>query len=96
MFTATTALAGQPPSGAAIGGRKALMLSAALFVAPAFFYFSTMAPSMGVGDSAMLLESIAELHLTSHVNNHPFTVVCGWVVGKLLPFDDLAMRGDSH
>ncbi len=44
-----------------------------------FFYYLTASRTIGFGDTAILIDAIESGHLSSHVNNHPFTVLMGWV-----------------
>ncbi|MFQ5512267.1 MAG: protein O-mannosyl-transferase family [Candidatus Krumholzibacteriia bacterium] len=50
---------------------------------PFVFYLATCSRTIGLGDSAMLMEAIHDFALSTHVNSHNFTVVLGWLVARL-------------
>jgi len=60
---------------------------------PFLFYFWTVSPTIGMGDSAILLRQITFLEQSSAVNNHSFTILIGHLFNRL-PFGDLAFRGN--
>lgn len=69
-------------------------LTAVYFLVPLALYLLTVAPSLGLGDTAILIHLIQELELSSHVNNHNFTIVVGWLFAKLLPFGNPAFKAN--
>ncbi|MBF0594270.1 MAG: DUF2723 domain-containing protein, partial [Candidatus Omnitrophica bacterium] len=58
---------------------------------PFIFYWYTCLPSIGLGDSAMMVEQIKHLRLSTHVNTHNITILLGWLL-HFLPLGDLAYR----
>jgi transmembrane protein TMEM260 (protein O-mannosyltransferase) len=60
-------------------------------VSVAAFYGATMCRWIGLGDTAMLIDDMVRLTLSSHVNNHRIVVVFGHLFSKL-PFGELAWR----
>lgn len=51
----------------------------------AAFYGATVSRVIGSGDTALLVDGIADLTISTHVNNHNITVLTGWLLSKLLP-----------
>ncbi|MFT5460477.1 MAG: hypothetical protein ACI9K2_006996 [Myxococcota bacterium] len=51
----------------------------------------TLAPELGLGDTAILIDQILEGSLSSHVNSHNFTLVTGWLLSHL-PIGNTAVR----
>jgi len=47
---------------------------------PFVFYLATCSRTIGLGDSAMLMEAIHNFNLGTHVNNHNLTVILGRLV----------------
>ncbi len=62
------------------------------FFIPPLFYITTMARTIGFGDTALLVNDIQRAGLESHVNNHPMTVLTGVIFNALFPFQELAIR----
>jgi len=59
-------------------------LSAWAFVPiPFAFYVATCSRTIGLGDSAMLMEAIDNLNLATHVNTHNLTIVLAWLIARL-------------
>ncbi len=54
-------------------------------------YALTLAPELGLGDTAILIDQILRLELSSHVNSHNLTLVTGWLLSHL-PFGSTAVR----
>jgi hypothetical protein len=52
-----------------------------------------MAPDIGLGDTALLIDQMARLTLNSHVNNHNWTIFIGHLF-TLLPIENLAFKGN--
>lgn len=50
---------------------------------PWLFYLATMSPTIGMGDTALLIEGIERLRLNSWVNTHNLTVLSGWLLAQL-------------
>ena len=50
---------------------------------PFLFYLATCSRTIGLGDSAMLMEAIHNFNLSTHVNNHNLAVVLGRLVALL-------------
>ena len=63
-----------------------------LFIPPVF-YLLTCAPTIGLGDTALLLDGIRNLKVNSHANNHNITVIFGWLF-SFLPFGTIAYKGN--
>ena len=74
--------------------RTASIRENAFLLVPPIFYFYTMCRTIGFGDTALLINDMMRLGLSSHVNNHPFTVLTGWLFIHLLPFSELAYRAN--
>ena len=55
----------------------------ALIVCPFAFYIATCSRTIGLGDSAMLMEAIRELNLGTHANSHNLTVILGRLIAVL-------------
>jgi len=68
-------------------------LNALTFVVPLAFYIFTCAPTIGLGDTALLLDQIERLRITTHVNNHNFTILIGWLL-SFLPGENFAFKGN--
>ena len=64
------------------------------FLIPFALYLCTAAPSLGSGDTAILIYQIQHLELGSHVNNHNFTILVGWLFAKLVPFGNPAFKAN--
>ena len=58
---------------------------------PFLFYLYTCLPSIGLGDSAMIVDQIRNLQLSTYVNIHNFTIILGWMT-HFLPLGDYAYR----
>ena len=50
-----------------------------VFLAAFAVYFLTSTPFIGFGDTAILVSAIERGVVVSHVNNHPLTVIIGWL-----------------
>ena len=61
-------------------------------VIPLLFYWFTSAPTIGLGDTALLVESMQDMTINSQVNTHNITVISGWLF-SFLPFGNMAFRG---
>jgi hypothetical protein len=48
-------------------------------------------PTIGFGDTALLIDAMLRANINSHVNNHPLTVTLGWLC-TFLPFGNPAFR----
>ena len=46
-------------------------------------YYLTSMPYIGFGDTAILVSAIERGNFVSHVNNHPLTVIIGWIFSSL-------------
>ena len=57
-------------------------------------YGWTLAPELGLGDTAILIDQMLRLELSSHVNSHNFTLVTGWLFSHL-PLGNTAVRAHS-
>lgn len=64
-----------------------------VFLVASGFYVFTLCPTIGFGDTAMLVDSMLRAHLHSHVNNHPLSVFLGFIFTSL-PFGSLAFRAN--
>jgi hypothetical protein len=64
-----------------------------VFFAALGFYFLTMCPTIGFGDTALIIDAMMRAHLHSHVNNHPLSVGLGYLF-TLLPFGSIAFRAN--
>lgn len=73
--------------------RPSRILMVLLSLAPFFFYLFTMAPGMGLGDTALLLDEILALRINTHVNNHNITVILGSLF-QWLPFGNVEWKGN--
>jgi hypothetical protein len=62
-------------------------------IVPPLFYLATLAPSIGLGDTAMLVDAIQNLTLSTHVNNHNLTVLTGRVF-SWIPVGNYAFRAN--
>ncbi len=60
---------------------------------PWVFYYATSAPTIGLGDTAMLIDGIQTLHISTHCNSHNVTVLIGWLL-SLLPFENIAFKAN--
>lgn len=60
---------------------------------PCIFYFLTVSPTIGMGDSAILTRQMVRMELSSGVNNHNLAVMIGHLFTKL-PFGTLAYRAN--
>jgi hypothetical protein len=60
---------------------------------PPAFYLATIGPTIGYGDTAILIDNIQRGVIDTHVNTHPLTVMLGKIFG-LLPAGDLAFRAN--
>ncbi len=81
----------EPMEPAQRGPRRVGAAIAALVVTA--FYAATMCRWIGLGDTALVLDEMLELKLNSHVNNHRWAIVFGWLFTKL-PFGELAFRAN--
>lgn len=59
----------------------------------ALFYLWSICPTIGFGDAAIMIDAMKRGIVSSHVNNHPWTVLTGMYFLKL-PFGDYAFRGN--
>ena len=57
------------------------------FLGSASLYLHTAAPSIGLGDTALLFNAIRRFDLDTQVNTHNLSVLVG-ALGQFLPFDD--------
>jgi hypothetical protein len=64
------------------------------FIIPPCFYYATMAPSIGLGDTALLIDLMKKGALSSHINTHNLTVFIGYVCMQLFPGESLAFVGN--
>lgn len=60
---------------------------------PWIFYYVTSAPTIGLGDTAMLIDGIQTLHISTHCNSHNVTVLIGWLL-SFLPFENIAFKAN--
>jgi hypothetical protein len=60
---------------------------------PFLFYYATMCPTIGLGDTALLLDAMIRLSFSSHVNSHNFTILFGKIFQLLAP-GEIAFRGN--
>lgn len=60
---------------------------------PIVFYLYTCAPTIGLGDTALLVDGIQNFKINSHVNNHNITVLTGKLF-SYLPIGDIAYRAN--
>jgi hypothetical protein len=74
--------------------RQRILVEHPFLLVPPALYLFTVAPTIGFGDTAILIDAIQRRVVTAHVNNHPLTVLAGIVLGALLPLDDLALRAN--
>lgn len=58
-------------------------------------YAATATRTIGTSDIAILLDHVSRLSVSSHVNNHPATVVLAWIFHKLLPGYSLVLSGSA-
>ncbi len=61
---------------------------------PFLFYSFTVCRTVGFGDTALLINDMERFGATSHVNNHPLTVLTGSLFIRILPFQELAHRAN--
>lgn len=59
----------------------------------ASFYLWSLCPTIGFGDAAIMIDAMKRGVFSSHVNNHPWTVITGYFFLEL-PFGDLAYRAN--
>ena len=64
-----------------------------VFASAFLFYFYHMSPTIGFGDTAILIDNIQKEAFNTEVNTHPFTIVVGKLF-MLLPWQDLAFRAN--
>jgi len=64
-----------------------------VFITTFAFYYYTSCPTIGLGDTGIMLDAMHKGNLSVHVNNHPLTVFFGWAFSKLFWFRDLAVPG---
>ena len=60
---------------------------------PFLFYGYTCLHSIGLGDSALFIDEIKNLKLSTYVNNHNLTTLWGWLV-QILPTGNIAYKGN--
>lgn len=60
---------------------------------PFLFYFFTLSPAIGLGDTALLLDGMMRCSVNSHVNNHNLTVLIGHFFMRIAP-GEIAFRGN--
>lgn len=63
--------------------RASLLEQGLVLLVAAVFYGLTVSRVIGSGDTALLVDGIADLTISTHVNNHNLTVVTGWLVSHL-------------
>jgi hypothetical protein len=73
--------------------RRFLKEGAIVFLLAFGFYFLTMCPTIGFGDTALMIDAMMRAHLHSHVNNHPLSVGLGYLLTRL-PFGNIAFRAN--
>jgi hypothetical protein len=72
------------------GGRLARGLLRHPFLAiPFAFYYYTSAPGIGSSDTALIVDEMRRLDLSTHVNHHNLTLIVGWLF-SFLPGPDPA------
>lgn len=64
-----------------------------VWIAAAAFYLCSVCPTIGFGDTALLIDAMLRANINSHVNNHPLTVALGWLC-TALPFGNPAFRAN--
>lgn len=74
------------------GALRLLRGHPALFVPPAL-YLATVAPTIGLSDTAILVDAMQHLQISTYVNNHNLTVLVGWLFSHL-GIGDLAYRAN--
>ncbi len=74
-------------------GRGLIIEGLVAWIVAAGFYFLTMCPTIGFGDTALIIDAMMRAHLHSHVNNHPLSVGLGYLFTKL-PFGTIAYRAN--
>lgn len=80
-------LPGPEATGIASGKGRLWGLAALVFLASACLYVLTAAPSVGLGDTALLMDAVRRFRISSHVNHHNISVILG-VLFQGLPFED--------
>ena len=77
--------------------KSSYFLSSALFhffiFIPLCFYLYTCAPTIGLGDTGLLVDGIKHFKINTHVNNHNITVILGWLF-QFLPIDNIAYKAN--
>lgn len=74
-------------------GKKFLKEGLVVFLLAFGFYFLTMCPTIGFGDTALMIDAMMQAHLHSHVNNHPLSVGIGYLLTRL-PLGNIAFRAN--
>jgi hypothetical protein len=74
-------------------GKELLIEGLIMLLAVTSFYFLTICPTIGFGDTALIIDSMMRAHLNSHVNNHPLSVGLGYLFTRV-PFATIAYRAN--
>jgi hypothetical protein len=71
----------------------ALLASHPFLFLPFVLYRWTVAPTIGMSDTAILVDAMYRLNLSTAANNHNLTILAGWVMTHL-PLGELAFRAN--
>jgi hypothetical protein len=71
------------------GGLARGLLHHPFLVVPFAFYYYTSAPGIGSSDTALIVDEMRRLDLSTHVNHHNLTLIVGWLF-SFLPGPDPA------
>ena len=64
-----------------------------IFLTALLFYIYCLCPTIGFGDTAILIDNIQRSVINTEVNTHPFTVILGKIFLSI-PFENLAYRAN--
>lgn len=71
-----------------------LLLEHPFVLVPPAFYLYTMCPTIGFGDTAIMIDAMRRGLVDSQVNTHPMTVLMGMLFQEILPFKEFAIRAN--
>jgi hypothetical protein len=71
----------------------ALLAAHPFLFLPFLLYRWTVAPTIGMSDTAILVDAMYRLNLSTAVNNHNLTIMAGWILTHL-PLGELAFRAN--
>jgi hypothetical protein len=74
--------------------RPGMLKHTVFCLVPPLFYWFTLAPTIGFGDTAILVDMIQQGIVNAQVNSHPLTVWVGMLLSALVPTEDLAFRAN--